>query len=86
MSNSYTTTPNDHTSERLSAVFPRACSGDMYAAVPNTVPAKVASRVRVGEVSGLPSGSGVDALANPKSRTLTTPSGVILILAGFKSR
>jgi hypothetical protein len=58
----------------------------MYPAVPNTVPATVASMVMVGEVSGWPSGSGADALANPKSRTLTTPSGVILILAGFKSR
>jgi hypothetical protein len=58
----------------------------MYTAVPNTVPATVLPMLMVGEVSGLPSGSGVDAFANPKSRILTTPSGVILILAGFKSR
>ena len=39
-------------SARLSTRLPLACSGDMYAAVPITVPATVAPRVTVGEFSG----------------------------------
>jgi hypothetical protein len=31
-------------------------------------------------------GSGSSAFANPKSRTLTVPSGRTLMFAGFKSR
>lgn len=39
------TTPHDQMSARLSTRLPLACSGDMYAAVPMTVPATVAPRV-----------------------------------------
>src|ERR1700689_4251569 len=51
-------------------------------------PACVAPMVNVGEISGLPSfeGGGSVAFASPKSRIFTTPSGVILMLAGFRSR
>src|SRR6202140_3082410 len=81
-------TPNDQMSERLSAALPLACSGAMCAAVPIMAPACVAPMVNVGEFCGLPSleGGGSMAFANPKSRILTTPSGVILMLAGFRSR
>ena len=65
-------------SARLSTAFPRACSGDMYAAVPRIIPACViAGDVIVGEfdasVDSLPAGS--SAFAKPKSRTFTVPSG-----------
>ena len=81
------TAPNDQISARRSTVFPRACSGDIYAAVPRINPALVAAAVSVGELEisvGLVSSE--SALAKPKSRTLTVPSGLILIFAGFKSR
>jgi hypothetical protein len=76
-------------SARLSTFLPRACSGGIYAAVPRIVPATVAPSVTVGEFSGsLPAGSGssLKAFANPKSSSLTTPSGVTFTLAGFRSR
>jgi len=74
-------------SDRRSASEPRACSGDMYAAVPMITPASVARMVRVGEVAAsAETGSPESALASPKSSTLTRPSGVTLILAGFRSR
>ena len=40
---SYSTAPNAQMSVRLSTGLPRACSGDMYAAVPITTPACVAA-------------------------------------------
>ena len=46
---SYRTAPNAQMSARLSTDLPRACSGDMYAAVPMTTPALVAAAVSVGE-------------------------------------
>ena len=46
---SHSTTPNAQTSARLSAAEPVACSGDMYAAVPRIMPARVAPSVSVGE-------------------------------------
>ena len=51
-------------------------------------PIWVAAAVRVGEFAGSPSGLAVgsSALASPKSSTLTVPSGVTLMLAGFRSR
>ena len=73
-------------SERRSAGFPRACSGDMYAAVPRITPALVPSNVIVGEFAVSTGTSGAAAFANPKSRIFTTPSGVTLMLAGFRSR
>jgi hypothetical protein len=69
--------------------LPLACSGDMYAAVPMTVPATVALRVTVGEFSGsklAASGVSLNAFANPKSSNFTTPSGVTFTLDGFRSR
>ena len=36
-------------SDRLSTGFPRACSGDMYAAVPMITPICVAAAVSVGD-------------------------------------
>src|SRR5262245_30886419 len=38
---SYRTQPNAQRSLRLSAALPRACSGDMYAAVPSRTPTPV---------------------------------------------
>ena len=63
-------------SARLSTVFPRACSGDMYAAVPRIIPARViAGVVIVGDIDRLgdePT-AGSMALASPKSNTFTVP-------------
>ena len=60
----------------------------MYAAVPRIIPSLVAPIVNVGESSGAKPAScgGSVALAKPISKIFTTPSGVILMLAGFKSR
>jgi len=60
----------------------------MYAAVPMIIPACVARIVKVGELAGSPSlaADGCVTAASPKSSTLTTPAGVIMMLAGFKSR
>ena len=82
------TTPKAQMSARLSTVFPRACSGDMYAAVPMITPACVARMVSVGESAGLSpeAGSFDSAFASPKSSTLAWPSAESLILAGFRSR
>src|SRR5579871_3056052 len=49
-------------------------------------PAWVAAMVRVGELAGSLSPSRLGADASPKSSTLTTPSGVTMMLAGFRSR
>lgn len=78
-------------SARLSTALPRACSGDMYAAVPMIMPASVMWREVVGEweSSALDedeAGSPSRAFARPKSRTFTLPSGVTLMFAGFRSR
>ena len=79
-------------SARLSTGFPRACSGDMYAAVPMTIPISVAAAVNeiVGEaLVGLKPCApyeGSSAFARPKSSTFTVPSVLILMLAGFRSR
>src|SRR5438132_1603356 len=51
---SYRTAPNAHTSVRLSTAFPRACSGDMYAAVPRiTLTRDIAGDAIVGEFIAL---------------------------------
>ena len=83
------TQPKAQTSLRLSAARPLACSGLMYAAVPRITPICVsAGLVIVGDaVASLPLiVVGSNALANPKSRTLTAPSDRILMFAGFRSR
>ena len=71
------TTPNAHISARLSTLSPRACSGLIYPGVPRIMPSAVT-----------PSGASCEArdLARPKSKTLTEPSGLSLMLAGFRSR
>ena len=86
----------------LSTALPRACSGDMYAAVPRITPACVRPPVAVGNAVGLSCAMGypvaaarslpaassgrLSALARPKSSTLTLPSGVSFTFAGFRSR
>jgi hypothetical protein len=63
---------------RRSAIFPLACSGDMYAAVHRITLTPVAPSVSVGELTG----SSLDvagfsiAFASPKSGSLTVRSGV----------
>ena len=87
---SNSTQPNAQMSARLSTVFPRACSGDMYAAVPRIMPACViAGVVIVGDIDEIrrrarPTGS--IAFARPKSSTFTVPSARTLMFAGFRSR
>ena len=51
---SYSRQPKAHRSARRSALFPRACSGLMYAAVPMIIPASVPAEVIVGECAGSP--------------------------------
>ena len=65
------TEPNAQISVRLSTVFPRACSGLMYAAVPRIVPGREAVII-VGEFDRFaPAVSTSHILASPKSSTLT---------------
>ena len=84
---SNSTHPNAQTSVLRSTGLPQACSGDMYAAVPMIMPACVISAVAVA-ASLMRSGDEdtAAAFASPKSSTLTCPPGVILMLAGFRSR
>src|SRR4029078_1119317 len=71
---SHKTHPKAHTSQRLSAGRPFACSGDIYAAVPRMTPTPVimAGEVIVGELARSEDDAAVGsiALAKPKSRTL----------------
>ena len=60
-------------SERASAGWPIACSGDMYGAVPSTDAVWVRLTPSV-------------VRAIPKSSTLTCPSGVTMMLPGLMSR
>ena len=82
------TTPKAQMSARRSTICPAACSGAIYPAVPRIIPACVAPMVSVGELFGspLPAAAGCVTAARPKSRTLTTPAGVVMMLAGFRSR
>jgi hypothetical protein len=73
---SYKTAPKLNTSERSSSSLLCACSGDIYAAVPRTVP----SIVFVASVSDW-----ATIFANPKSRSFA-PDRVISTFPGFKSR
>ena len=84
---SYNTHPNAQMSVRSSTGWPRACSGLMYAAVPMTGPSPLPPSLAPGAFVG--SGdepSPPTVLARPKSRTFTTPSRVIVMLAGLRSR
>ena len=84
---SHSNAPRPQMSARRSTTLPRACSGAMYAAVPRTTPAAVACVVIVGDMETLESRLSIfQALANPKSSTLTMPSGRIRTLAGLRSR
>ena len=84
---SNSTQPNAQMSVRLSTAWPRACSGLMYAAVPTTTPVTRAADRRWASGDARDSGASPStAFARPKSSTLTTPSGRILMFAGFRSR
>ena len=69
VSASYSTQPNAHMSARRSTARPRACSGDMYAAVPRIMPTPVIAtgEVSVGDAvgSGSPGESGSPAEKEP---------------------
>ncbi len=62
-----------YTSARPSSGLPRMCSGDMYANLPFTAPARVVDTVPA-------------ALAMPKSTTLVTPLNPTSRLSGLTSR
>src|SRR5262249_6095677 len=79
---SYRTHPNAQMSEVRSMVLPRACSGDMYAAVPKITPGTEAL-IRVGELDNMVVCGFSNAFANPKSNTFTFPPSASLIFAGF---
>jgi hypothetical protein len=66
VSSSYSNTPSEYTSERvsMSRLFRFACSGDMYSGVPTTAPNPVTSVLSVRDWPV--------ALATPKSMTLGT--------------
>ena len=88
VSSSPSTTPNAQMSARRSTVWPRACSGLIYAAVPMIMPALVGDIVSVTMlVPASPSlCEGCVTAASLKSSTLIVPSGVSIIFAGFRSR
>ena len=66
-------------SERVSvsSILPAACSGDMKAGVPATVP---------GIEMVIPRSPSANVLARPKSRTQGTPLLATIILEGLRSR
>ncbi len=82
---SYRIAPNEKMSDRQSTALPSACSGDMYAAVPTTVPSVVSGPVFMVRVTSGSMNWSV-SFANPKSRILTSPFSEIMMLAGFRSR
>ena len=69
---SYSTAPNAQMSARLSTGFPRACSGDIYAAVPMITPICVPAAVNVGDWFGSPPGT-VECLGQAKVQHLHGP-------------
>src|SRR6266851_5676176 len=77
------TPAHDHGSQLLRRA---GTEGATAAAVPRITPACVIASDMVGDMLGLPEiADGCSAaLAKPKSSTLTTPSDVILMLAGFR--
>ena len=82
---SYSTQPNIQMSARGSSRCPRVCSGLMYATVPRIVCSRVVPIVAALDARTSVDGSSPPAVARPKSSTFTTPSGVILMLAGLRS-
>ena len=83
---SKSTQPNAQMSLRLSTARPRACSGLMYAAVPMMAPSRRLESMTSGAFVRLSPPAVTTGFASPKSSTLTTPSGVTLMFAGFRSR
>ncbi len=83
---SYSTQPKAQMSVRLSTTLPRACSGLMYRAVPISTPTLVSPIGASGGCVRLGSRPSPVALASPKSSTFRRASGVILMLAGLRSR
>ena len=67
---SASTTPAENTSARASTASPRACSGAMYAGVPEIVPTRRLAAAR----------------AMPKSMTTTRPARVSITFSGLMSR
>ena len=80
--------PNAQMSVRLSTIFPRACSGLMYAAVPRIIPA-VSWRARcVGDMrhAWRRARRGLHRLRQPKVEHFHRAVGRTLMFAGFRSR
>src|SRR2546430_1509971 len=77
---SYSTMPRLKMSLRPSTVLPRICSGDMYGAVPEIVPA-LETRRSLADCSIVAA-----LLASPKSSTFTCPRTLIITFAGLMSR
>ena len=88
VNNSQTTTPNAQMSVRLSTGFPDACSGLMYGRRAHDGAAASHSRWRGGFLlrPGRSVSDSCSMAARPKSSTFTVPSGVVMILVGFRSR
>jgi hypothetical protein len=78
-SSSYSTTPSEYTSVRVSIApgSPAACSGLMYASVPTSWPSIVWSVLAASDSV---------ARAIPKSSTFTAPAWSTRMLPGFRSR
>jgi len=68
-------------SERAPTGSPRTCSGDMYPAVPITIPGWESAMVAV-----LSAGLATFCLASPKSRIFTRPPRVSMTFSGLRSR
>lgn len=66
--------------------LPRTCSGDMYPAVPSTVPGVVSTRPVGTADPAADNGAGSVSFANPKSRIFARPSVVMKMFSGFRSR
>ena len=82
---SYSTTPKENKSLRGSSSSLRACSGDMYTAVPGITPTAVSESSTPLSVL-VASCVAFCSLANPKSSTFACPPRVRKMLAGLMSR
>ena len=69
---SYSTEPKLKMSDRASSGRPSACSGDMYATVPSTVPSSVLGGA-VMVAASCEASAGSSSFARPKSRSLRRP-------------
>ena len=96
LASSYRIAPSVNWSERKSTARPAACSGDMYPAVPSTVPIAVCGEGDSGQVAAPESNqtspapgarpSSLRSLARPKSRIFKKPSLVSIRFSGLRSR